>query len=41
MKKSKCFNQIVLINHRKKAMISKAFPFLLNSNFYKTLDLAI
>ncbi len=39
MKKRKCFNQIVIGNHRKKAMIDKAFPFFLNSNFNKTLDL--
>lgn len=39
MKKKKCFNQIIVSNHRKKAMIGKAFPFFLNSNFNKTLDL--
>lgn len=39
MKTKKCFNQIKMANHRKKAMIAKAFPFFLNSNFNKTLDL--
>lgn len=42
MKKSKCFNKIVVANHRKKAMIGKAFPFLLSIRFgKKTLDFMI
>lgn len=42
MKKSKCFNKIEVVNHRKKAMIDKAFSFLLSIRFdRKTLDFMI
>ena len=35
MKKSKCFNQIAVANHRKKAMIGKAFSSLFPIRFGK------
>ena len=42
MKRSKCFNKIVVANHRKKAMIGKAFSSLFVICFgKKTLDFMI
>lgn len=42
MEKRKCFNQIAVANHRKKAMIGKAFSSLYSIRFSKkTLDFMI